>query len=122
MSRREEVLRYIEALGQEFVRREMDGHARKLRLYYLAVLHGLTTERAFDVDVHWSEKLVVDWLKVLGVSPFEQGYPRRPRKSSCSTCREARNQQSVIHTEIVFPGGAKVRCFTCGEVWVEPDR
>lgn len=121
MGRREQLLSYVELLGREFVHREMDAHARKLRLYYLALRHGLT-QGAFDVDVHWSEQMVLDWLKVLGVPPFESAYPRRPRRSACSRCKAVPSQQSVIHTEMVFPGGSKVRCFTCGEVWIEPAR
>src|SRR3954451_19102255 len=99
MGRREQLESFVAQLGREFVRLEMEQHARKLRLYYLALRHGLT-QGAFDVDVHWSEKLVLDWMKVLAMPSFEHAYPRRPRRSPCPKCLGSRNQQSVIHTDM----------------------
>ena len=120
MGREDDLLRYVERLGEEFGRREMRAHLEKLRVYYLALKKGLTRGR-FELDVHWSEALVLEWLKLLRIAPFDRSYEVRPKKSPCKQCAVARDQQSVIHTELVFPGGSKMRCFACGAVWIEPE-
>lgn len=118
MGRDGELLRYVERLGAEFRRREMEAHLRKLRVYYLALRRGLTQGR-HELDVHWSEALVLEWLKLLQLPPFERAYEVRPGRSACRGCAQKRDHQSAIHTELVFPGGAKMRCFSCGAIWIE---
>lgn len=115
---RQMLLGYIKSLGQEFGRRRMGPHLQKLRLYYLALRHGLASP-ANVVDVHWDEDLVVDWLKVLRLPPYETAYELRPRGSSCTRCAPRPQLQAITQTDRVFPGGAKIRCTLCGATWLE---
>ncbi len=109
----------VDALGREFVRRGMHAHANKLRIYYLALRRGLATPGRREVDVHWSEVLVVEWFKLLLMSPYENAYPVRPSGSRCSRCKQVpNNEAATLQTESTFPGGWKVRCSKCGEAWL----
>ncbi len=49
---RAELLKFVVALGREFQHRGMHEHAKKLRLYYLAVKRGLTVG-VHEADLHW---------------------------------------------------------------------
>ena len=117
----DELLRRVEQLGREFVRRGMDVHARKLRIYYLALRHKLASPHKGEVDVRWSEERVQEWLKVLRMPPYEAAYEVRPRGSGCRRCEKTGNDRTSIHTEQTFPGGAKMSCYACGDVWLEED-
>ena len=117
----EELLRQVAQLGREFVRRGMDIHARKLRLYYLALRHRLASPGRREVDVRWSEELVLEWLKVLRLPPYEAAYEIRPRGAGCGRCQKTTNDRTALHTEQNFPGGAKMSCHACGAVWLEED-
>lgn len=116
---RGELLQFVQRLGQEFVKRGMNDHARRLRLYYLALKHGLTT-RGNDVEFRWSEAFVVEWMRTLKVPPYTDDYPMRPRNSRCNKCND-RSQQPQINTIGNLPDGAKMRCGNCGAVWIESD-
>ncbi len=59
-AQRKGLVKMVETLGREFVRRGMHTHAAKLRVYYLALRRGLATPGRSEVDVHWSESLVVE--------------------------------------------------------------
>jgi hypothetical protein len=116
---REVLLEYVERLGREFVRRRMPQHAQKLRLYYLALQRGLASPR-HEVDVRWSEPFVLEWLRTLKVPPYADAYPVRPSGAPCPRCAQ-RGAQSATRTELVFPGGVRMRCGTCETVWIEED-
>jgi hypothetical protein len=118
---REELLGTVERLGREFVRRGMAAHARKLRLYYLALRHRLASAGKHEVDVRWSEELVLEWFKVLRLPPFQHAYEVRPRGAGCGKCQKTTNDRTALHTEQSFPGGAKMSCYACGAVWLEED-
>jgi hypothetical protein len=97
----------------------MHQHAAKLRFYYLALQKGLVSRGKREVDVHWSEALVLEWFKLLRLPPFEHAYPVRTARSRCTQCAELPGQQgSSLHTESTFPGGWKVRCPQCGDTWL----
>lgn len=117
---RAELLDHVRRLGREFARRGMVGHLRKLRLYWLALSRGLAGAR-HEVDLKWTEQLVVDWLRTLQVAPFAADYPVRPRGSPCTRCGEGSGQQSTVFTAANYPGGSKMGCHACGAVWLEPD-
>lgn len=116
---RQELLPLVVQLGRAFRERGMNAHLAKLRVYYFAVQKGLTSG-AHELDVRWSERFVLDWLKTLRVPPYEDAIPLRPRSSGCETCR-ARGDQPWIYTDGLFPGGVRMRCQTCGETWLEED-
>lgn len=107
----------MERLGREFVRRGMHGHALRLRLYYLALRRRLLTG-GNKLEVHWSEELVVEWLKTLRLSPYRDVYPVRPAGAACARCKEEPGRHPSVRTDLVFPGGARMRCDRCGDSWV----
>jgi hypothetical protein len=116
---RPRLLKMVGALGRAFVRRGMHAHAAKLRAYYVLLRRGLATPGKNEVDIRWSEALVIEWMKILRMPPYENAYPVRPAQSSCSRCRETpTNEAGGFQTESTFPGGWKVRCSTCGEAWL----
>ncbi len=124
---RPDLVKMVGVLGREFVRRGMHAHAAKLRIYYLALRRGLATPGKSEVDVHWSEALVVEWFKLLRMPPYEKAYPVRAAQSHCSRCKERPNNQGgSFQTESTFSGGWKVTCSNCGEAWLvlekKPDR
>ena len=118
-AQRKGLVKMVEALGREFVRRGMNTHAAKLRVYYLALRRGLATPGRNEVDVHWSEALVVEWFKLLRMPPYQNAYPVRTAQSHCSRCKDRpTNEGGGFQTESTFPGGWKVRCSNCGEAWL----
>jgi hypothetical protein len=113
MMDRSRLLPLIAQLGGEFSRRNMADHLRQLRLYYLAVKHRLDVRGRVQVD--WSADMVVEWMRSLRLKPYEDAYPVQ-RESGCRYC-ENRAPGRVI-TLLVFPGGSKAQCRTCGRVWL----
>lgn len=112
---------WVVALGRAFGRKEMKGHVRALRIYFLAVRHGLTTGGRHQVKVDFDEQVIAEWLKVLRVPPFENAYPVRPRGSACSHCPKGDGHPVETATLLIFVGGAKMGCRACGEAWLELD-
>lgn len=109
----------VEALGREFSQRGMRDHLARLRVYWFALKHGLTTG-ANALDVHWSERFVIDWMKTLRVAPFDRALEQRPRGAKCKQCPTS-GAQPWVYTDGLFPGGVRMRCQTCGDVWLEPE-
>lgn len=118
--RRDELMPLVVRLGGEFQRRGMKDHSQKLRVYFLALKHGLDSG-AREVRVHWTENLVLEWLRLLRIPPYDRSYAIRPRASRCDKCPPDRSSQPAVNTEAVFPGGSKMRCQVCGAVWVEEE-
>jgi hypothetical protein len=110
-------LEHLIALGQEFRRRGMKAQARKLRLFYLATKYGLL-DRRDTLEVHWSDELCVQWMQALRVPPHEHDLVERPRGATCRPCSTtgATPSKRTVH---VWEGGARFRCATCGDEWVE---
>jgi hypothetical protein len=114
---RDQLLEWVTRLGREFVRRGMPEHARLLRLYYLAVERGLDSKR-HEVQLHWNSTLVVDWMKNLQLAPWQVALRVRAEGSSCQSCRRVAGATPTVRTEATFPGGARMRCGTCGDAWL----
>jgi len=120
---REPLLHLVTRLGHAFTARGMGAHARMLRVYFLALRHGLADSRN-AVRVSLTEEAVLEWLRTLRVPPFdaaeEGGYRVQPRGEGCGTCA-ARGETPTVITDAVFPGGARMRCRSCASVWLEED-
>lgn len=115
---RGELLEHIVKLGREFRRRGMKDHVRVLRVYYLAARAGLVGVNG-KLDVHWSREMTEDWLRTLSVAPFDGAYEVKLPGVPCFKCRAPKgSHHSTARTELVFPGGARMRCDTCGARWV----
>jgi len=110
---RAKLLELVVALGCEFSRRGMPDHCDRLRLYYLALRHGLDSTR-HRVEIHWDETLVVEWMRLLRLPPYQDHYPLRDT-TSCATCE---SRPGTVVTKGVFPGGAKLECLQCGAQWL----
>ncbi len=123
--RRRELIDQIRTLGRAFVERDMTSQARRLRVYYLALTHGLTEGRHL-LDVHWTEDFVAEWLRLLDLEPYRGSYERRVHGQRCPRCPvehqafDARHAAPLtsVRTMVVFPGGAKMQCLKCGFAWV----
>ncbi len=114
--RREELLHHVTKLGRAFRARGMNQHLRELSVYYLALRHRLTSDK---LQLNWSEAFVIDWMKTLRVPPFEITYPLRGRGAPCPKCPAA--EGASICTDRLFPGGARMRCQSCGSEWLEQE-
>lgn len=118
---RTDLLGLVAALGKAFTRRGMSQHVRLLRIYYWALERGLTSQ-THELNVRWSEAFVLEWLKTLRVPPFDRAYPLLPRGTPCQTCAKTPGLQSALVTDVVFPGGARVRCQGCNCAWIEDEK
>jgi len=114
--RREELLRHVTQLGRAFRARGMNQHLRDLRVYYLALRRRLTSDK---LQLNWSEAFVIDWMKTLRVPPYENTYPLRAHGAPCPKCPTA--EGASIVTDRLFPGGARMRCQSCGSEWLEQE-
>ncbi len=120
-SSRTELLEHVRRLGQTFRRKGMEEHAKKLRLYYLALSRGLTSSATHELDIHWSAGFVREWMRTLRVPPYDAVYPLRPAGAGCERCGRKLGHKSDVITECAFPGGARKRCRSCDGVWLEAD-
>jgi hypothetical protein len=91
----------------------MADHCDRLRLYYLALRHGLDSAR-HRVEVHWDEELVLEWMRLLRLPPFQDHYPVR----DTAGCERCESRPGTVVTKGVFPGGAKLECLQCGTQWL----
>jgi hypothetical protein len=105
-------------LGKEFRRRQMDSHAALLRSFY-ADLRRRQTGRARARAKDWDETMVLRWLALLRIPPFDQVYPVLPRGAPCPTCG-ARGERAAPATFVrsVWPGGSLCECRRCGTLWL----
>jgi hypothetical protein len=117
---RDELLERVRRLGAEFRRRGMEEHLRPLRVYYLALRAGLTQGK---LDVSWSPEHTRMWMQALRLAPFEDALPIRPVRADCPRCGGAPKGVSEARPaalrRLPFPGGARVECLGCKDVWLE---
>ncbi len=83
-------------------------HVENLRRYYATVRAG--REPSYG---EWNDALVVEWAKILRLSPYEGAYPVRPRMSKCA-CADPK-----MFTQLVWPEGSKHACSGCQDAWLE---
>ncbi len=109
----------VQVLGRAFVRRGMREHAEKLRVYYLALRKGLTEGPQEKLEVKWSAPFVRDWMRTLRLPPYQNDFPLRSRGAGCFRCPRSVNTAASVHLELSLPTGARMRCQSCGAVWLE---
>jgi hypothetical protein len=100
-------------LGHEFKRREMPKHLQLLRDYYRREF------RALEAPA-WSTSMVLEWLALLQLGPFEKIYEVQPMMSGCPRCPES--DKFVTATVTVWDDGALMRCSLCGFMWLQLHR
>jgi hypothetical protein len=108
-------------LGQEFVRRGMVGHAADLRKFY-AELRARRERRRESGDRSWDEDMVVGWLCLLRIPPFDHVYPLRPRGEPCVACGEKGGREAPgVFVRVAAAGVRLVQCQSCGEQWLHEE-
>jgi hypothetical protein len=115
------LLRMVQRLGDEFRRRGMRTHVVPLRIYWLALRHGLVHDERHGLHVALSEEAVVEWFKLLRLPPYQHSYPVRPTGSGCPACVAGEGRASDVVTERTFPEGRKMACLGCRTAWLEVD-
>ena len=113
------LLAMVERLGDEFRRRGMRTHAVPLRVYWLALRHGLVQGEGHALQLSLSEDAVVEWFKLLRFPPYQQAYPVRAAGSACPVCPARDGRAPEVITERAFPDGRKMACLACRTAWLE---
>jgi hypothetical protein len=116
---RQALLGMVHRLGDEFRRRGMRTHVAPLRVYWLALQHGLVQDEQHALHLTLSEETVVEWLKVLRLPPYRDAYRVRPTGSACPSCAPHQGRIGEVATERTFPEGRKMVCLGCRSVWLE---
>ena len=116
---REALLQMVHRLGGEFARRGMRTHVAPLRIYWLALKHGLVQDEQHRLHLALSEETVVEWFKLLRLPPYQAATPVRPTGSSCPECPPREGRAREVTTEATFPGGRKMVCSACRSSWLE---
>jgi hypothetical protein len=99
----------LRALAAEFARRDMKQHVELLRRFY-------ADHRARQPKPPWTEDMVIGWLVMLQIPPFENAMTVLGRGAPCPQCRKNEGQP---HVTCVFPGGRVRECKGCGAQWLE---
>src|SRR4051794_26945097 len=101
----------IVQLGQEFRRRGMNSHLRLLREFYRA----RAARRAAGLRRGiWDEDLVIEWLCLLRIKPFDSALlvvEAGARSPGCGAIGERGSPTTFI--KAVFPGGCLAECRRC---------
>lgn len=119
---REQLEHLVTRLGAAFRARGMEAQRRSLAVFWLALHRGLLEQRRDRLlEVRWSEQHVIEWMETLRLPPFEHALPVQAKGSGCAACPVEPGQVSSRRTELVFDGGARLRCDGCGRRWLELD-
>ena len=117
-----QLLAYVEALGKECQRRGMVALVEQLRTYYWALQRRHVNGQG-ALELSWTPARVEELMATLQLPPFEGRFSVRPRNSPCQTCHAAPGERGARadtpFVEMVFPGGARVRCSGCSATWLE---
>jgi hypothetical protein len=117
MPRRLDLSAAVTELGKEFVRRGMTEHRAQLRGFWRQWKGGDQPGRKKG---DWSWELVVEWLCLLRIPPFEKIFPLHPRASSiCPGCEVISERESpTAITVSTWAGGCLTECRRCGVCWL----
>jgi hypothetical protein len=113
-----DLLMAAEQLAAEFRARGMDSHLALLRRFYAELRHRRQA-RARVREKGWDEGMVIGWLGLLRVPPFEHVYPLLPRDARCPRCSaEGTRAAPATFTKSVWPGGSLNECRQCQALWL----
>jgi hypothetical protein len=116
-----DLLAAVVLLGAEFRKRNMDAHLAALRRFYEEQrrrkrARALTMAR----DRVWDEDMVIEWLGLLRIPPFEHMYPLLPRDAPCPTCGATSSRElPATFVRLVWPGGSLEQCRRCETSWIQ---
>lgn len=105
------------ALAEQFKQRGMHKHVDELRVWYRGYRsRSIAAQR--EKKPPWTEAMVIEWLCILAVPPFENVLPvlaRGVRACACTT-----KEAGLPAVACVFPPkGCVWECSRCGARWVE---
>jgi hypothetical protein len=105
-------------LAAEFRRRGMDSHLACLRLFY-ADHRKRRAARQRSRDKTWDEAMVITWLGLLRIPPFENVHQILPRDFPCPKCGAIGDRSSPsVFVRSVWPGGSLQQCRRCEATWL----
>jgi hypothetical protein len=110
----------VVTLGREFRRRRMNSHVAALRRFYRerqrrVAFQELASERSWDEDV------IIEWLSIFRIPPFDRIYVLQPREAPCPNCAKGHAQGADVDYRAVFPGGRLQECRACKTAWLSSD-
>jgi hypothetical protein len=108
------------ALGREFRRRRMNGHVAALRRFYRARRRRATFEELAS-ERSWNEDVVIEWLSIFRIAPFDRIYAVQPKDAPCPRCAKGHAQGADVDYRAIFPGGRLQQCRACKAVWLSSD-
>jgi hypothetical protein len=110
----------VVALGLEFKRRRMDGHASDLRRYYVE-LKRRRAAREKRGEKGWDESHAIYWLMLLQIPPFKAPHPIVPRGQPCPTCKVGAGENSATTITVLtsVAGLVVAQCRDCGTTWMQ---
>ena len=114
----------IVQLAAEFKRRDMRAHVALLRPYYRSFQERRRAALR-EPKPPWTEELVIEWLCILQIPPFENVLPTLATGARACGCDVKEVGLAMI--SCVYPGGRVRECKGCGARWLErtsawPDR
>jgi hypothetical protein len=105
-------------LGREFKRRAMTAQVKALREFYARRAQERKANAARGRPL-WDEDVVLDWLAIFRIPPFERVYTVRPPNAPCPKCRASpRGHEGPNWNCTPFPGGELIECLGCGQRWL----
>ena len=108
------------ALAAEFKRRDMRAQLASLRGFF-RVYKARKRTLAREARPAWDEDMVITWLCIFRVPPFESAYPVLARGVPCPSCRAEMGDGRRATVRCVFPGGTLRACWSCDARWLEID-
>lgn len=104
-------------LADEFKVRGMRDHLDLLRGWYRDY-RGRSRAAMRERKPPWTEQMVLEWLCILGVPPFESALPTLARGVRACACTQ--KEAGLPQVACVFPpDGCVWECAKCGARWVE---
>jgi hypothetical protein len=107
----------LRALAAEFKRREMTQHLELLRVLYRRY-RAAKTRAALAPKPVWEIDVVLQWLAMLHIPPFESVFRELPSGAPCPRCTEVKDPMSASFTRAAFHGATLLECMRCGQCWL----
>lgn len=109
----------LRQLAAEFTRRDMRGHVELLRGFYRRYARAKHASVLAAKPV-WEVDLVLEWMCMLRIPPFEHAYAVLPGVTKCPTCVGIASPTSGVFTHCAVPGLLVLQCLQCGGRWLVP--
>jgi hypothetical protein len=106
-------------LGEEFKRRGMTRHLEMLRRYFASRRRRLRENEARPAKAReFDEQLVIDWLGLIQIPPFEHLYDVLPPGAPCPCGARDSHGKAGSFAGVAFPGGRVWTCLACRRSWL----